>query len=81
VHEAGALLAERFGKITLERVSESGKAIYRVAGEVDFFGEEGFTRVDGAGAGIARRVRTRSGSLWLPEANCKLYKSMPESSG
>jgi hypothetical protein len=49
VHEARGLLAERLGKITLEPVSENGKAVYRAVGEVDFFGEEGFTRVDGAG--------------------------------
>jgi site-specific DNA recombinase len=61
VHEARALLAERFGKITLEPAFEGGKAIYRAVGEVDFFGEEGFTRVGGAGGqnrtGYARLFR------------------------
>jgi hypothetical protein len=49
VHEARALLAEQIGKFTLERVFEDGKVSFRADGQIDFFGEEAFTRVDGAG--------------------------------
>jgi hypothetical protein len=61
VHEARALLAEKLGKITLERATEAGKPIYRAAGSIDFFGDEAFTRVGGAGGqnrtGYARLFR------------------------
>jgi hypothetical protein len=33
----------------LERVSEDGKVSFKANGQIDFFGEEPFTRVDGAG--------------------------------
>ena len=61
IHEARALLAEQVGKFTLERVSEYGKVSYKANGEIDFFGEDSFTRVNGAGGqnrtGYARLFR------------------------
>jgi len=45
VHEARALLAEQFGKLTLERAADG----FRANGEIDFFGDEALTRVGGAG--------------------------------
>src|SRR6266478_1188655 len=61
IHEARALLAEQIGKFTLERVSENGEISFKANGEIDFFGEEAFTRVDGAGGqnrtGYARLFR------------------------
>lgn len=57
IHEARALLAERFGKLTLQRTGDG----LRANGEIDFFGEESLTRVDGAGGqnrtGYARLFR------------------------
>jgi len=50
IHEARALLAEQIGKFTLERVEENGKVSFKANGNIDFFGEEAFTRVGGAGA-------------------------------
>jgi hypothetical protein len=49
IHEARALLAEKVGKFTLERVYEDGKASFRANGKMDFFGEEALTRLSGAG--------------------------------
>jgi hypothetical protein len=61
IHEARALLAEQVGKLTLERVTEGGNCTYRANGKIDFFGEEAFTRVGGAGGqnrtGYARLFR------------------------
>ena len=61
IHEARALLAEQIGKFTLERVSENGEISFKANGEIDFFGEEAFTRVGGAGGqnrtGYARLFR------------------------
>ena len=57
IHEARALLAEQFGKLTLER-TDGG---FRATGEIDFFGDEAVTRVGGAGGqnrtGYARLFR------------------------
>jgi hypothetical protein len=49
IQEARALLAEQVGKFTLERVSEYGKMSFKANGKIDFFGQEAFTRVGGAG--------------------------------
>lgn len=49
IHEARALLAEQIGKFTLDRVQGAGKISFRASGEIDFFGEDAFTRVGGAG--------------------------------
>ena len=49
IHEARALLAEQVGKFTLERVEENGALSFKANGNIDFFGEEAFTRVGGAG--------------------------------
>ena len=61
IHEARALLAEQIGKFTMERVAEDGKVSFKANGQIDFFGEEPFTRVDGAGGqnrtGYARLFR------------------------
>jgi hypothetical protein len=48
VHEARALLAEQIRKFTLEPKSP-GKITLKANGQIDFFGEEGLTRVGGAG--------------------------------
>jgi site-specific DNA recombinase len=57
IHEARALLAEQFGKLTLERTIDGFMAV----GEIDFFGDDGLTRVGGAGGqnrtGYARLFR------------------------
>jgi hypothetical protein len=37
------------GKFTLERVEENGALSFKANGNIDFFGEEAFTRVGGAG--------------------------------
>jgi hypothetical protein len=55
IHEARALLAERIGKFTLERVEENCKVSFKANGNIDFFGEEALTRVGGAG-GPARTL-------------------------
>jgi hypothetical protein len=49
VHEARAVLAEQVGKFKLERVLEAGQVSFRATGQIDFFGDETLTRVDGAG--------------------------------
>src|SRR6516165_4264954 len=49
IHEARALLAEQVGKFTLERVEENGALSFKANGNIDFFGQEAFTRVGGAG--------------------------------
>jgi hypothetical protein len=49
VQEARALRAEQVGKFTLVRVSEYGKMSFKANGKIDFFGQEAFTRVGGAG--------------------------------
>ena len=59
IHEARALLAEQVGKFTLERIEENGALSFKANGNIDFFGEEAFTRVGGAG-GPDRTVRTVS---------------------
>jgi hypothetical protein len=40
---------ERFGKFTLERISANGELSFKANGEIDFFGEEAFTQLSGAG--------------------------------
>jgi site-specific DNA recombinase len=61
IHEARALLAEQIGKFKLERVEENGRVSFKANGNIDFFGEEVLTRVDGAGGqnrtGYARLFR------------------------
>ncbi len=61
IHEARALLAEQVGKFRLDRVEEDGRVSFRANGNIDFFGEEILTRVDGAGGqnrtGYARLFR------------------------
>jgi hypothetical protein len=37
------------GKFTLERISENGEVSFKANGEIDFFGEEAFTQLSGAG--------------------------------
>jgi hypothetical protein len=64
IHEARALLAEQVGKFTLERVSEGGKISFEANSQIDFFGEEAFTRVDGAG-GPDRTTRVYAFTLSL----------------
>ena len=60
VHEARALLAEKFGKFTQLPVTDSGEWNYKAAGSVDSFGGK-LVRVDGAGGqnrtGYARLFR------------------------
>jgi len=67
IHEARALLAEQMGKVTLERVQEGGKIIFKANGEIDFFGEDAFTRVGGAG-GPAWTERLPVRFEWLAAA-------------
>ena len=55
IREARALLAEQFGKFTLNRVKDAGGWSYKAEGSVNFFGES-LIRVDGAGARFAPRV-------------------------
>jgi hypothetical protein len=64
IHEARALLAQQIGKFTLERVSEGGKTSFKADGQIDFFGEDAFTHVDGAG-GLNRTTRAHVFSLPL----------------
>ena len=40
IHEARALLAERIGKFTLERVSEGADISFKADAGIDFFGSE-----------------------------------------
>ena len=49
VHQARAVMAEQFGKLTLRPVRENGTLSYAARGKVDFFGEQAMIRVDGAG--------------------------------
>jgi hypothetical protein len=49
IHEARAVLAEQVGKFKLERILDAGQVSFRATGQIDFFGEESLTRVDGAG--------------------------------
>ena len=67
IHEARALLAEQIGKFTLERVEENGKVSFKANGNIDFFGEEAFTRVGGAG-GPAWTERLPVRFEWLAAA-------------
>jgi hypothetical protein len=62
IHEARALLAEQIGTFTLQRVEENGKVSYKANGMIDFFGDEAFTELSGAGARITR-WRPRFGSV------------------
>jgi hypothetical protein len=61
IPEARALLAEQVGKITMERVTEDGKPVFKAAGVIDFFGEEALAQLSGAGGqnrtGYARLFR------------------------
>ena len=61
IHEARALLSEQVGKFTIERTEENGKVRVKANADIDFFGEEAFTRVGGAGGqnrtGYARLFR------------------------
>ena len=45
-------MAEQIGKFTLERVQIGGKTAFKADGKIDFFGEDAFTRVDGAGGPV-----------------------------
>src|SRR5436190_12676227 len=67
IHEARVLLAEQIGKFTLERVEENGKVSFKANGNIDFFGEEAFTRVGGAG-GPAWTERLPVRFEWLAAA-------------
>lgn len=49
IHEARALLAEQIGKFTIERVSENGEVTVKANGMIDFFGDEAFIQLSGAG--------------------------------
>ena len=49
IHEARAVLAEQIGKFTLQRAEENGAFSFKADGSIDFFGDEAFTRVGGAG--------------------------------
>jgi site-specific DNA recombinase len=61
VHQARAVMAEQFGKLTLTPVRENGALSYAARGKVDFFGEQAMIRVGGAGGqnrtGYARLFR------------------------
>ena len=61
VHQARAVMAEQFGKLTLTPVRVNGILSYAARGKVDFFGEEAMIRVGGAGGqnrtGYARLFR------------------------
>ena len=52
MHEARALLAEQVGKMTLERVADGDCGTYRAKGQIDFFGDELFAHVGGAGGPV-----------------------------
>jgi hypothetical protein len=54
IREARALLAEQFGKFTLNTVKDADGWSYKAEGSVNFFGES-LIRVDGAG-GPARTM-------------------------
>ena len=49
IHEARALPAERMSKFSLARISKNGEASFKHNGEIDFFGDEAFTQLTGAG--------------------------------
>jgi hypothetical protein len=61
VHQARAVMAEQFGKLTLTPVRVNGILSYAARGKVDFFGEQAMIRVCGAGGqnrtGYARLFR------------------------
>ena len=42
-------MAEQVRKFTLERVQQGEKIVFKANGKIDFFGEDAFTRVGGAG--------------------------------
>jgi hypothetical protein len=44
-----AVLAEYFGRFTLEPTIQDGEPVYLAHGKVDFFGEEAMARTGGAG--------------------------------
>ena len=62
-----ALLADQIGKFKLERVNENGRISFKANGNIDFFGEEVLTRVDGAG-GPAWTERLPVRFEWLAAA-------------
>jgi len=62
VHQARAVMAEQFGKLTLTLVRANGILSYAASGKVDFFGELAMTRVDGAGGPVCT-VRATKFSL------------------
>jgi hypothetical protein len=67
VHQARAVMAEQFGKLTLTPVRENGTLSYAARGKVDVFGEQAMTRVGGAG-GPAWTERLPVRFEWLAAA-------------
>ncbi len=49
IHEARALPAERMSKFSLARISKNGEVSFEHNGEIDFFGDDAFTQLSGAG--------------------------------
>ena len=49
VHQARAVMAEQFGKLTLTPIRENGALSYAARGKMDFFGEQAMIRLGDAG--------------------------------
>ena len=62
VHEARAVMAAQFGKLTLTPIRKNGTLSYAVRGKVDFFEEQAMIRVGGAGGPVCT-VRATKFSL------------------
>jgi hypothetical protein len=62
IHEPRVLLAEQVGKFTMERLSENGEVSFKANRKIDFFGEEAFTQLSGAGGPVCT-VRAHQFSL------------------
>jgi hypothetical protein len=67
VHQARAVMAEQFGKLTLTPIRENEALSYAERGKVDFFGEQAMIRVGGAG-GPAWTERLPVRFEWLAAA-------------
>jgi hypothetical protein len=61
VHQARAVMAEQFGKLTLTPVRENGTLSYAARCKVDFLGEQAMIRVGGAGGPVCTTRTTEFG--------------------